>query len=270
MAVVEVNGGRVACWDRGSGPALLLIHGVGTDGELWAGDLAPLEDEVRVITYNRRGYDGSSESPRDWRVHRDDAIALIETLDAAPVTVVGYSGGSIPALDLVLARPDLVASVVLLDPAFNVKRCITPAFARTLVTTQLLRRLRGERRALEYYMPWVASYSTGGTAWDKSPAERREKLLGNGPGVFADYGSGGGEHIDESRLAQIAVPVTIVDAKLSPAFLAKSKARLRKLLPQARYVTIEDSGHAIGVDAPTELMELLREAVRAPGAESAA
>jgi len=30
-----------------------------------------------------RGYGGSSESPRDWQAHREDAIALIDALDAA-------------------------------------------------------------------------------------------------------------------------------------------------------------------------------------------
>src|SRR5688500_10053612 len=71
-----------------------------------------------------------------------------------------YSGGSIVALDLAVERPDLVASLVLLDPAFDLKRCLTPGLVRALAGAQLLRRLRGERRGAEHWMRYVASYST--------------------------------------------------------------------------------------------------------------
>jgi 3-oxoadipate enol-lactonase len=263
VGTLELDGLRLAYWDEGSGQPVVFIHGVGTSGELWAGDLAPLAEHCRLIVYDRRGYGASSASPRDWRAHRDDAVALIEALGAAPAVLVGYSGGSIIALDLALERPDLVQSVVLLDPAFNLKRCLTPGFVRALVGAQLLRRLRGERRGAEHWMRYVASYSTGGSAFDRAPAERRQRLLQNAPGVFEDFGSGGGEHVDESRLAAIGVPVTIIEAGLSPPFLRRSCERLEGLMPQARTVTLADSGHHVGLDAPDELLALLREAATA-------
>ena len=258
METLELDGVRLTYSDEGSGPPLVFVHGVGTSGELWAADLAPLAADHRVIVYDRRGYGGSSPSPRDWRAHRDDAIGLIEALGAAPAALVGYSGGAIVALDLALERPDLVASLVLLDPAFNVKRCITPGFIRALATAQLLRRIRGERRGAEHWLRYVASHPTGGSAFDAAPPERREQLLRNAPAIFADMGSGGGEHVDESKLAGIDVPVTIVEAALSPGFLRRSCKRLEDLLPQARTVTIANSGHHIALDAPDELVRVLR------------
>ena len=53
----------------------------------------------------------------------------------------------------------------------------------------------------------------------------------------------------------------IVDCKLSPSFLRKSCRRLRELMPQARAVTFEQSGHHVGVDAREELLGLLRDVV---------
>ena len=260
METLELDGVRLAYWEEGSGQPVVFVHGVGTSGELWAGDLAPLAEDRRLIVYDRRGYGASSESPRDLRAHRDDAIALIEALRAAPAVLVGYSGGSIIALDLTLERPDLVTSLVLLDPAFNVKRCLTPGFVRAMAGAQLLRRVRGERRGAERWMRYVASYSTGGSAFDKAHAERRERLLENSAAVFDDFASGGGEHVDESRLAGIAVPVTIIEAGLSPPFLRRSCERLKGLMPRARSVTLADSGHAVGLDAADELIDILRSA----------
>lgn len=115
-------------------------------------------------------------------------------------------------------------------------------------------------------MRYVASYSTGGSAFDRAPAERRERLLENAAGVFDDFASGGGEHVDETRLAGIDVPVTIVEAALSPPFLRRSCARLKRLMPQARTVTLATSGHHVGLDAPEELLGILRDASPASAA----
>jgi pimeloyl-ACP methyl ester carboxylesterase len=71
--------------------------------------------------------------------------------------------------------------------------------------------------------------------------------------------SGGGEHVDESRLAGIDVPVTIIEAGLSPRFLRRSCERLKGLMPQARTVTLANSGHHVGLDAADELISNLRE-----------
>ena len=266
MDTLELDGRRLAYWEDGSGQAVVFVHGVGTSGELWARDLAPLARDCRLIVYDRRGYGASSASPRDWRMHREDAIALIEALGAAPAVLVGYSGGAIIALDLTLERPDLVASLVLLDPAFNLKRCLKPGFVRALVGAQLLRRVRGERRGAAHWIRYVASYSTGGSAFDKAPAERRELLLKNSAAIFDDFASGGGEHVDESRLAHIDRPVTIIEAGLSPAFLRRSCERLKRLLPQAHTVTLANSGHHVGFDAADELVGILREARNATAA----
>src|SRR5215207_3063268 len=146
MDVIGLAGRRLACWDRGHGTPLVFIHGVGTSGELWASDLRELASECRLIVYDRRGYGQSSESPRDWAAHGEDAAAVIEALDAGPAVVVGYSGGAMVALDLGVNRSELVSRLVLADPAFNVKRCLTPGLVRTLATARLLHRVGRDRR----------------------------------------------------------------------------------------------------------------------------
>jgi pimeloyl-ACP methyl ester carboxylesterase len=240
---------------------LLFIHGIGTSGALWEADLADLASDCRVIVYDRRGYGVSSESPRDWAAHREDAAALLDTLGAKPAFVVGYSAGATIALDLALHRPELVRELVLLDPAFNIKRCTTPGLVRRMVTAKLLDRLGRPRRGAEHWMRYVGSYPAGGSAFEKALPERRETLLANAGAIFADFSSGGGDHVPEHRLAGIEIPTTIVDCKLSPPFLRRSCHRLRGLMPQARTVTLEQSGHHIGVDAREELVALLREVV---------
>jgi pimeloyl-ACP methyl ester carboxylesterase len=226
---------------------------------MWAADLAELAADLRLIVYNRRGYGASSSSPRNWGAHAEDIVALIEKLNAAPVILIGYSGGAIIAVDVALKRPDLIARLLLLDPAFNLNRCLTPGLVRTFAAVKLLRWLHGDRAAAERWLRYVSSYSTGGSAFEAASEARREQVLANSVGMFADLASGAGT-IDESLLGNISVPVTIVDAGLSPPFLRRSSHRLKQLLPQARKVTLEQSGHWVALDAHEDLIRILRDA----------
>jgi len=264
VEILDVNGHRLSYMETGSGQPLVFVHGVGTSGELWADDLASLGQHCRLIVYDRRGYGASSASPRDWRQHRADAEALIEALDAVPAVLVGYSGGSMVTLPLALERPDLVSSLVLLDPAFDLKHCRTASFVRAVLGTQVRRRLFGESRGAEHWMRYAASYPTGGSAFDKASPQRRERLLSNASGVFDDYASTTDDDFEESRWASLAAPVTIIEAALSPSFLRRSCERLKQLLPQAKTVTLENSGHYVSVDAGDDLLALLWETVAAP------
>ena len=263
MKIVSIGDSQLEVSDRGTGSSLVFIHGVATSGGTWAEDLADLAADLRLIVYNRRGYGASSSSPRNWGAHAEDAVALIEKLRAAPVILIGYSGGAIAAVDVALKRPDLVARLVLLDPAFNVTRCLTPGFVGTLAAVRVLRWLRRDRAAVERWVRFVSSYSTGGCAFEVVSEARRERLFASSAGLFADLGSGGGT-IDERLLGDLSVPVTIVDARLSPPFLRRSSHRLKQLLPHSHMVTLEHSGHWVAVDAREDLLGILRDAAHRP------
>lgn len=268
MELLERDGVRLAYWDAGSGFPVVFIHGTATSGEIWSADLSELASHYRFIVYDRRGYGDSSISSESWADHANDAIGLIEALAAAPATLIGYSAGSIIALDLALRRPDLVAGVILVDPAFNLKRCLTPGLLATLARVRLKRRRHGDVAAAEEWLRYVSSYSTGSSAYEtKTSPERREKLLANTAGIFADLASGSGD-VDERRLSEITAPITIVDAKLSPPFLRRSCRRLFRLLPQTDRVTFENSGHWVGLDARDDLIKVIRRAVRPDGRAS--
>jgi hypothetical protein len=66
---------------------------------------------------------------------------------------------------------------------------MTPGFLTTFGMVQISRRIGRHRAAVESWLRYVSSYSTGGSAYDmKTPPERREKLLMNAAGIFADFG----------------------------------------------------------------------------------
>src|SRR3954452_20777243 len=169
MTVRAFDGRDLWHSDAGSGPRLVFIHGGGSDGRIWAEDLAPLAATFRVVTYNRRGYPGSGPPADSWSLHADDAASVVESLGAGPVAVVGYSIGSVAAVELTIRRPELVGRLVLLDPAFRVRSHITPGLLRAFAIAQLKHRLGRKHQGLDTWLRYAWSYSTGGSAYDRIP-----------------------------------------------------------------------------------------------------
>jgi pimeloyl-ACP methyl ester carboxylesterase len=267
---IEVDGGHVACWDSGTGPALVVVHGTGTPGELWKADLLQLTRSWRVITYDRRGYGRSSEPPGSWQAHRNDAARVVEQLGAAPATILGYGGGAIAAIDLAIQCPELVAALVLVDPALYGQRERPRGLRRVLMQVAVERRLRGETVAAETWIRYISSYQAGGSAWDKAVPARREAILASARGVLADLDAGDGSYIDERHLRELGMPVTIVDARQGPAVFRESVDRLSGLMSQARVVALENSSHIVMLDARAEMLDVLRDAMTARGPVSRA
>jgi len=83
--------------DHGSGPVVVLIHGYPLSRRAWDKQLPVLlEDQRRVITYDRRGF-GKSSQPAygyDYDTFTNDLHVLMEILDLHDVTLVGHSMGT--------------------------------------------------------------------------------------------------------------------------------------------------------------------------------
>jgi pimeloyl-ACP methyl ester carboxylesterase len=261
--------GELWCSDVGSGSPVLVVHGAGSHGPMWAADLESLTTSYRLIVPTRRGYPGSPPSPRDWNAHSRDMVAVLDARSVGSAAVVAHSGGCIVALDLAVRYPERVERVVLLDPVVRLRSFLTPALVRAFLSTRFLRRVRGEHRALEAWMRYALSYRTGDSAWTRMPEARRESLRANAAGVFADQASGdGSDQIDDKRLAALALPVAVVLAGLSPNSFARSGEHLARTIPGAQRVVIEDSGHALAFDQPDQLLSALQSALEQYGQNS--
>ncbi|MDQ3901800.1 MAG: alpha/beta hydrolase, partial [Actinomycetota bacterium] len=98
VTVGEDNGTPVELYyqDHGSGPPVILVHGWPLSGRSWEHQVPALvEDGYRVITYDRRGFGASSQpwGGYDYDTFAADLHRLIEHLDLAGVTLVGFSMG---------------------------------------------------------------------------------------------------------------------------------------------------------------------------------
>jgi len=101
--------------ERGSGPAIVLIHGHPFSRRMWGGQLDALSDRFRVVAPDLPGY-GESPPRGETITPRELAHAVVELMDALGVeraTVVGLSLGGLVAMELGLGFPDRVDGLVL-------------------------------------------------------------------------------------------------------------------------------------------------------------
>ncbi|HEY9305459.1 MAG TPA: alpha/beta hydrolase [Mycobacterium sp.] len=104
-----------------SGPVrLLAIHGLTGHGKRWQPLATTHLAEIAVAAPDLIGH-GRSSWAAPWTI--DANVAALATLlkqnAEGPVVVVAHSFGSAVALHLAAAHPDLVAALVLLDPAIG-------------------------------------------------------------------------------------------------------------------------------------------------------
>jgi len=100
VQVRVVHGHRRAYRMCGSGPALLLLHGIGDSSLGWEPLMAPLAERFTVIAPDLLGH-GESDKPRaDYSVaaYANGMRDLLDVLGVERVTVVGHSlGGGVAA-----------------------------------------------------------------------------------------------------------------------------------------------------------------------------
>ena len=111
-----IHGYRRAFRIAGSGPAILLIHGIGDNSTTWSSVQSTLAQRFTVIAPDLLGH-GKSDKPRaDYSVaaYANGMRDLLSVLDIERVTVVGHSLGGGVAMQFAYQFPQLVDRLILI------------------------------------------------------------------------------------------------------------------------------------------------------------
>jgi 2-hydroxy-6-oxonona-2,4-dienedioate hydrolase len=114
-----VFGQNIRYFEGGQGPAVILLHGMGGDKEMWMGNFAALAAGYHVYTIDQIGFGHSDKPLLDYKIATfvDFLAAFMQTQNIAKATVVGNSFGGWIALDFAIQHPDMVEKLVLVDAA---------------------------------------------------------------------------------------------------------------------------------------------------------
>lgn len=245
----EVGGVRVHYQEKGSGPALVLIHGNNSSAYTWKDVFDSLAAEFRVVALDMKGFGFTSKPDGgDYRAEAQAAlvVGLLDALHIERAVLVGSSLGGGVALAAAIDYPARVAGLVLVgSAAFTDTRgaSLAPSYvnwpyvgaavtALALTSDRLVRDgLRQsfhdqskvtDERVAAYYLPLTtrAGQRAARLVRQQRHMARVEQLLG--------------------RVAQPALLVWGAEDRLIP--LADGR-RLQSALPDARLVVFEACGH---------------------------
>ncbi len=259
---LQVDGARLHYVEKGSGPAIVMVHGLG--GQLRNFSYAMLDllaSDHRVILVDRpgSGYSTADDDAEPTIPEQAMIVArFIETLGLDRPLLVGHSLGGAVALSVALDRPDLVRGLALIAPLTQPQDEVPDAFkglaampasmrrlmAQTLGTP--MSRLTGERTLAAVFAPETppADFVTrGGGALSQRPAAIAA--------AAADLASASRDVAAlAARYPTLSVPTAILfgrdDAILDATLHG---ARTAAAIPGARIEVIE-GGHMIPVTAP--------------------
>lgn len=261
---VSANGADLEVIIRGSGEPVVLIQTALTPEEF-----APLADQpvlhnrYQLVRYHRRGYAGSSPVLDGGSIEREaaDCRALLAALGVARAHVVGLSFSCAIALQLTVDAPDVVHSLVLLEPP-PLHTPSEPAFQAASAALLADYRNRGAGPAADAFLTRIVGPDWRTAAADVLPDTAEQ--LHHDMAIFVEsdmpalfqwrFGPG-----DAARINQ---PVLYVGGADSGPWFSQVRDLMLGWLPQAEDVVLPRAGHSFATTHPRELAVALERFLR--------
>ena len=140
---LEVSGARIHYLDKGAGPPIVIVHGLGGQmGNFTYALLERLTDEFRVILMDRPGSGYSRRAPgATARLTEQAAIVaeFIRKLGLERPLLVGHSLGGAIALGVALDHPEAVTALALVAPLTHVPKQVPAPFRALDIKSDYLR-----------------------------------------------------------------------------------------------------------------------------------
>lgn len=247
MRLVDVGDATLAVWDEGTGEPVVFVQTA-----LTADELRPLSHALRpsfrTVLYHRRGYGRSSPTSGPGSIKRDaaDCARLLDASGIAQVHVVGASYSAAVALQLAVDAPELVRSIVLIEPP-PVRVASAPDFRAANERLIRTRRVHGALAALDEFLTLVI-----GSSW-------RADVTRSLPGAAAQMERDAATFFDTdlpavlswsfgpAEVSRVRCPVLYVGGSESGPWFAQVRAQVLEWFPSAEDVVVPGADHSLAM-----------------------
>ena len=258
---VEVAGTRLHYVDEGTGPVILMIHGLGSQLQTFTYALsARLRGRYRLLMLDRPGSGYSlPAAAADLTTQADLVAAFLRALGVDRALVVGHSLGGAIALALALDHPEHVAGLALLAPATQPQDDVPAALKGLALRGDLARWIVGWTVVTPLNM--IAGKRTLATVFSPDPVPRDFGTRAGGllqirPSAFRNASRdlvevGAQLRAYAARQPQIEMPVGVLfgtgDAILDPLLHGEG---LGAKVQGLDLELVEGGGHMVPIAAP--------------------
>ena len=267
---LPIRGRRVNYVDigqsRGGQTPVIFIHGLAGCWQNWLENIPRIAQDRRVIALDLPGF-GGSEMPAGKITISNYARTVVELLEAVgidqPVVPVGNSMGGFVAAELGLSHPDACRQIVLVSAAgisithLRRRPVLTTARMAAAVTNIFIARADPmvKRPRLRHLMlAYVMRHPTR-----IKPDMAFQMMRGSdGPGflpaldALTDYDF-------RDHLSRVEAPTLLVWGREDNLVPVEDAGEYERLMPNARKVVLENTGHVPMIERPQTFNDLLVE-----------
>lgn len=231
----------------GQGPReALMIHCSLAHSGAWGGLARHLSGALTMTAFDLPGHGRSG--PWDGRGEvQEVSTGIAAALCRGAVDVMGHSFGATVALRLAVERPELVRSLVLIEPVwFHLASLEAPEiYADHRARMAPFEAAMEAGQAIEAARAFTGIWGDG-TGWEAIPEAQREALAAQIPLVkAADAALYGDPGRMLGRLGALDCPVLLLEGSASPPVIAAIQEALAARLPQAERAVVAGAAHML-------------------------
>lgn len=241
---------QLAYEERGSGPALVFIHGFPLDRRMWIGQLSGLAKKRRCVALDLRGHGLSTidetEPQFSMDLFADDVAATLDEIGADQADICGLSMGGYVAFAFWRRHQNRVRSLILCDTKAEADS--DEAKAGREKTAQLVR-----EQGMQPLVETLAPKLLGATPTPENHERLREMFLALPPAVAAADALAMRDRPDSTGdLAGISVPTLVVHGDADQLMPADGAKAMADKIPGATFAAIAGGGHMSPMEFPKE------------------
>ena len=265
---IATNGATIHVRVGGSGPAVVMLHGYGETGDMWAPMAAAFAGQRTVIVPDLRGL-GLSSKPAggfDKKTQAGDVAGVLDALKIARADVVAHDIGNMVAYAFAALHPDRVTRLVVIDapvPGIGPWEEIlkNPLLWHFRFGGPDMERLVAGRERIYLDRFWN-EFSADPKRFTEPSREHYAKLYAL-PGAmhsgFAQFAAFDQDAIDDrALLAKGKLPMPVLALGGEKSFGPTMAAVMRFAASDVTEGVVPDSGHWIMEENPTATIALVR------------
>ncbi|TAK81358.1 MAG: alpha/beta hydrolase [Betaproteobacteria bacterium] len=247
MSSLDVAGTRVEYLEQGQGEPVVLLHSSASSSAQWRTLAGRLSERYRVIAPDLHGYGSTSNWPGrgGFRLeHEAEIVYALLGRAGVRAHLVGHSFGGAVALHVARTRPDLLASLAVIEPvAFHLLRGDDREALAEI--EEVASAVRAALASGDYFggIARFVDYWSGPGAWETMPQEKRPGFTARLGKVALDFEATLNEPAELAEFGAMALPTLVVQGTCSPRPTRRICELLGHVLPDAHTATLEGAGH---------------------------
>ena len=259
----ELNGWEYAYSDEGSGPPIILLHGLEMDSSLFDHQVEALRDSYRVVTIDAPGHGDSATVPLgiDFWQYAEMVAGVADQLGVGPAVWGGQSMGGFTILRLALAHPERVKGLILIDTQAHSEDPDKLAQYEAFLTVSLDQGVSDDLVNILMLVFFSQPYAEK----PESEVWRKKLLAIDVPGAHAMIRAVFDRDDVHARVGEITIPSVVIHGEEDMAIEIERGEELARDLPDATLVRIPNAGHASPWEQPAPVTKAIQDFLKRVG-----